>query len=300
MNKIRNFSIVVSFLGLWITSMFTNELEILFGFILIFTFGIFHGSNDIHLITKFSDEKKSIFSFKVLISYIFIVLSALLLIYILPFITLLVFILFSAFHFGEQQYSNWPISLNDWKTFLYYISYGLVILFMLFVLNAKEVITIVDSISGVLLSESILVYSLIVFAIAYLFGTTYLLLKFKTEWKYLLMELFYILIFLVIFEVSSLIWGFTIYFIFWHSIPSLFEQIVFLYGNFNFKHFILYAKNAFWYWLISLVGIGILYFFFGKSTLFYSILFSFIAAVTFPHTLVINSMFKTKKTQSNS
>jgi beta-carotene 15,15'-dioxygenase len=85
------------------------------------------------------------------------------------------------------------------------------------------------------------------------------------------------LVFAVIFKVGSLIWGFALYFIFWHSIPSLNDQIRFIYGNYSFNNFKLYLKSALAYWLISLLGIVIV---------------SFLAAITFPHAYVILKMFK--------
>jgi hypothetical protein len=51
---------------------------------------------------------------------------------------------------------------------------------------------------------------------------------------------------------SSLIWGFAIYFVIWHSIPSIIDQIKFLNGSFSFPHFITYCKNAGFYWLLLL------------------------------------------------
>ena len=100
----------------------------------------------------------------------------------------------------------------------------------------------------------------------------------------------YLLVFAVLFKVGSLIWGFALYFIFWHSIPSLQDQIKFLYGNYSFDNFKLYFKVAFIYWIISLLGIVILYLLFKDETLFDALFFSFLAAITFPHAFVILKM----------
>ena len=105
-------------------------------------------------------------------------------------------------------------------------------------------------------------------------------------------ELIYLIIFALLFKLGSLIWGFAIYFILWHSIPSLNDQIKFLYGRYSFRNFILYFKSAFFYWVVSLLGIGILYYLFGDEKLFDAIFFSFLAAITFPHAWVILNMFK--------
>ena len=44
-------------------------------------------------------------------------------------------------------------------------------------------------------------------------------------------ELFYILLLFLVFKTSSLILGFAIYFVLWHSIPSILDQTKFLSGR---------------------------------------------------------------------
>jgi Brp/Blh family beta-carotene 15,15'-monooxygenase len=91
-----------------------------------------------------------------------------------------------------------------------------------------------------------------------------------------------------------LIWGFAIYFILWHSIPSIINQVVYLKGEFNWKNFGSYIKTAFAYWLVSLIGIAVLYLLFKDIKIFNALFFSFLAAITFPHVLVIYFLFKKK------
>jgi Brp/Blh family beta-carotene 15,15'-monooxygenase len=85
--------------------------------------------------------------------------------------------------------------------------------------------------------------------------------------------------------------AFGIYFVFWHSIPSIIEQSEFIFGSSDLKSFKNYFKNAVIYWIISLFGLLILYYFLKDyQNLLVSIFFSFLAAITFPHTLVIFKM----------
>ena len=62
MNIIYKFSILSSFLGLWITSLLPEAFELILGFILIFTFGMVHGSNDIMIVHIQSNKTNSSFS----------------------------------------------------------------------------------------------------------------------------------------------------------------------------------------------------------------------------------------------
>jgi Brp/Blh family beta-carotene 15,15'-monooxygenase len=111
--------------------------------------------------------------------------------------------------------------------------------------------------------------------------------KFKSE---IILNIFYLLVFAIVFKTADLIWAFAIYFVVWHSFPSIKEQIHFLYGSYSFKNFKRYFKSAFIYWIISLFGIAILYFLFKDKEIFNALFFSFLAAITFPHTIVIIKM----------
>ena len=87
---------------------------------------------------------------------------------------------------------------------------------------------------------------------------------------------------------SDLIFAFGVYFVFWHSIPSILEQSNFIFGSSDIKSFISYLRYAFLYWILSLIGLFILYYFLkDHQNLLLSIFFSFLAAITFPHTIVI-------------
>ena len=312
MEKIYNISIVLSFLGLWLTSTIPGDLEIMIGFILIFSFGILHGSNDILLIDTISNQKTKFPFLKVIAIYLVTVLTAVILFYVLPTLALILFILFSAFHFGEQHWENKMLDTNTVIIRAYYFFYGLFILMLLFMFNQEEVLEVVKSITGNNISNQIIITIFIITSIVLILLSIVMIFKSDIFKSLIIKELFYLLVFAIVFEVSSLIWGFTIYFIFWHSIPSLFEQVNFIYGGFKKENVIMYLKKALPYWIISLIGITVVFFFLKKKKifflifflkkqkLFYAILFSFIAAVTFPHSLVISKMFQNKKTQSNT
>ena len=299
MNNLQNISIILSFAGLWITSLFSGDFEIVLGFMLILSFGILHGSNDIILIHSIAKSRASITFIRVLLTYILTIGIAVIVFYFFPLIALILFIIFSAFHFGQQHWEYHELSLKNSSKNLIYFSYGMLVLQLLFVFNINDVIIIVENISNVTLEEHLIHYSFLASVILFLCCVALIYLKLKEFKSKLIKEIFLLLVFIVIFKVSTLIWGFTIYFIFWHSIPSLIEQVRFIYGEFDQKTFLSYCKNALPYWIISVIGISVMYFIFKNETLFLALFFSFIAAVTFPHTLVMNKMFGNKKAQPN-
>lgn len=297
MTKFYNIAIVLSFVGLWINAILPQNLEIILGFLLIFSFGILHGSNDI-LILDTIENKKSHFPFlRILTTYILTVLIAVVVFYMLPSLALLLFILFSGFHFGQQHWEHKELNTSFLVQNLFYAVYGLFVLNLLFVCQSQEVTAIVDIITKQKITANLIEYTFIINAVLLLILGSYLFFKnagFKTQ---LIAEGFYLLLFAIIFKVGTLIWSFAIYFIFWHSIPSLLEQIQFIYGTISKKSVWTYCKKALPYWLVSIAGMGILVYLFEDSSLFYALFFSFIAAVTFPHTIVINKLFMNKKTQ---
>lgn len=300
MKNIYNSIIPLSFLGLWLTSLLPSKIEILVGFFLIFTFGILHGSNDLLLIDKISNSRKKNYSFiRVFIIYIIAVLVGLISFYIVPFMAFVLFLIFSAFHFGQQHWEHKNLDISTTFKNVYYFFYGIFILNLLLIFNTTEVVDVILSITNVKIEDQILRNSLIIFTLNLSILTGILMYKSKKFPGLIIFELLYILIFIIIFKVSELIWGFAIYFILWHSIPSLYEQIYFIYGECNLKNFFKYFKKAFPVWLVSLVFIAIMVLVMKDEKLFYGLFFSCIAAVTFPHTLVINKLFSNKKTQPN-
>ena len=295
MNNIFKFSIVSSFLGLWITTHVPESFELIFGFILIFTFGMIHGSNDLLIINKILEKSKYYSKFSILTAYLLIVSLAILIFYLIPALALSLFVLFSAYHFGEQHWEHSFIKSNNSLKTVFYFFYGMFILYLLFASNTTGVKSIVSEITGYQIAD---LYSLPILLI--LGSSVGIVLAFELYSKRLsteivLTELFSLVVLIIIFNSSSLIWGFTIYFILWHSIPSLAEQIKFVYGEFKLETTLKYCKSAAPYWIVSLVGMMVLYYVFSAEKHFYSLFFAFIAAVTFPHAFVMVKMFSKKK-----
>lgn len=292
----NKFGIVVSFLGLWINSHFSSENQQIIGFVIIFLFGILHGSNDIAIFNKI-DYPKSRQSFKkILIYYILVVIFGAFLFYCIPTIALLLFILFSGYHFGEQHWGFLEKNGEEKMLILFQTTYGLFLFSMLFYFHQDEVKLIVKAIINKNVDFINLGLITSILGLALLIVSLYinkLVFDFK---NHVVINLFYLLVFAIVFKTADLIWAFAIYFVIWHSLPSIKEQINYLYGEVSLKNFMVYFKAAFPYWIISLIGIAILYFIFRDQEVFNALFFSFLAAITFPHTFIIIKM-QNKKTE---
>ncbi|MBQ4821240.1 Brp/Blh family beta-carotene 15,15'-dioxygenase [Aquimarina sp. MMG016] len=287
--NLKSFMLIATFFSLWFAVYFQDNIEDIFAYILILSLGILHGTNDIKLIQKASELSNSSQKtklYKILISYSSIVTLSILSFYFVPVFALFLFIFFSAYHFGEQHWSS-KIYNKSFTSRIMYTTYGLIILFMLFFNNSQEVTIIINNITGISFTKNLYLYILIFSSICFLIISIKenIYAKIKSN---PLEEVFYLFLFFIVFHTASLLWAFAIYFIFWHSIPSLADQVYYLYGDYKKKNFYKYLKSSFPYWLISIIGLSILYFVFDdQNHLFLSIFFILIAAITFPHVLVM-------------
>lgn len=286
-NKI---GIILSFFGLWINTNFSFEYQQIIGFVIIFLFGILHGANDIALINKIDNKNSGISATKILAYYVLVVLFGILLFYFFPTIALLFFLLFSGYHFGEQHWQFLEVKNKQISISLFQTVYGLFILCLLFYFHTSEV----EKIIGLIIKHDVrsLNFGYITSVVGILMiCLSIIIYKFSSEFREnLFSNIFYLLVFAIVFKTADLIWAFAIYFVVWHSLPSIKEQINFLYGDYSTKNFLIYFKSAFPYWIISLFGIAILYFLFRDKEIFNALFFSFLAAITFPHTIIIVKM----------
>ena len=241
MKEISKISIIISFLALWITSRLNSDDQTLIGFIFIFSFGILHGANDLVLIKNLKGNKnRSFLTF--LGIYVLVVFISAFLFLTIPLIVLFIFVVISAYHFGEQHFQDLDDYTWAWGKPLFYFVYGSFILLLLFYFHSAEVQKIIYSITnhqiGLVTNPGPLIAVGVVLLLLMIYNYFYL----PNFRKTMVVEIIYLLVFALIFKLGSLIWGFAIYFIFWHSIPSLHDQIKFLYGTYSFKNFKLYFK----------------------------------------------------------
>ena len=114
----------------------------------------------------------------------------------------------------------------------------------------------------------------------------YLLLQFPAAKTVIMDVLLQSILLMLLFWTTNLIVSFGTYFIIWHSWPSLQDQTRTLYKKPN--AYFEYLKDAIPYWIISILGLSIFYVYneqIGLNPL--ALFFAFLAAITFPHVLVI-------------
>jgi len=289
--KIYNYIILLSFLALIAALSLMPEILQVIALLGIFSFGILHGSNDLFVLQNLNQKNKQNDFWKALFTYLGVVLSFVVVFYVIPLFALLAFILISAYHFGEQHFHLKIRHQNSALASLFYFVYGNLVLFLLFYFNKSEVVSIIFDMTAYTIPDPAFSVVLIVSGLTTIALYVFLSQSNPKLKSSALADIFYLGLFSVLFSVSNVIWGFATYFVLWHSLPSLRDQVNSLYGRFNFSNFKNYFKKAFPYWLASIIGMAVLVFLFKDSKNFLSLLFAFIAAITFPHVFVMRKLF---------
>lgn len=288
-------SIVFTVTSISLNTMFSGGLALF----LILSLGIIHGANDLKLLQQKKNTSVENRFVSHLIVYIGVVLMGVIVFYNIPHYGLLAFVLVSCYHFGEQHLeSNFKFSSAlPFGVHILYFLYGASIFSLLFYLQADSVLPIIAQISGIHLSQSIFQVLLILFLVCWSLGTLFytpLRINFAEE-------LFLLALIGVFFLCTDLLTAFALYFVFWHSVPSIQDQMRFLYGTSNFSFFKAYVYDSLVYWLAALFGLVFVYFFVpGNLTFFLPLFFSFLAAITFPHAVVMGKLQLGKRAEEGT
>jgi Brp/Blh family beta-carotene 15,15'-monooxygenase len=283
----ENFMLFFTFFFFWVSIQFGEVVEDFIAYIMVISVGILHGANDLLILsTKDQKDKKLI---KNLFIYIGIILLCVVIYLFSSFVAIVLFVVLSAYHFGEEHFSH-KINVNFVFNTVYFLSYGLFIFALLFYQSMSDVALIMKELTGGTFSKIQIEITLIVSAIFFSIGSVYLILIKRNESVLFLKEFLYLVLLFLVFTTSSLILGFAIYFILWHSIPSIIHQIEFISGSLNQRNVIAYVKKALVYWLISIVGLLVLSQLLTEIKLLATVIFVILFAVTAPHTWVMHKM----------
>ncbi|EAR12395.1 hypothetical protein PI23P_07215 [Polaribacter irgensii 23-P] len=283
----ESFMLYFTFFLLWVSIQFGEVVEDFIAYVMVVSIGILHGANDLLILSK-KDKGKRTF-IKNLIIYIGIIGFCLIIYIFNPFVAILLFVFLSAYHFGEEHLGV-RISVNATFDFTYFLAYGLFIFSLLLHQSIPDVDKVMRELTGTIITVKQIEIVLITSASVLFLGSVYLFLSKRVALGVFVKESFYLLLLFLVFKTSSLILGFAIYFILWHSIPSIMHQIEFISGDLNKANVLYYFKKALLYWGISIVSLFILYQIVSDIELFSTVIFAILFAVTAPHAWVMFRM----------
>ena len=294
MSKIIIFRIAVATFFIILSCLFSVNYQDMVGFSLILSVGLIHGANDLLIIKRNTSSDTNFSQFKSFIKYFGIVLAGLIFFYFFPSFALISFILVSIYHFGEQHIEAIPLdkNLKNSRRYISIISHGILLFTIIFMNNTKVVVDVFSSFNIVFLNYNFLIIILIITSILY---ASILIIK-KDLQPFLISEILFFGLFYFLSITSSLILCFSVYFIFFHSILSIKDQVKYIYGSNNSKSLKRYIKNSLPYFILALIFL-ILFFIYAEidNNDPLPIIFTFLAAITFPHVLVIEKMYRTMK-----
>jgi len=294
MVKIIKSRIVVFAISIALSYLLPVIYQDILGFILILSIGVIHGANDLLIIKKYTRKNSLKSQISYFLYYLVLVFLGFVFFYLFPSIALLSFVLVSIYHFGEQ---HWEVNTSNAdfiniKRIYPIILHGLVFFVIVFMNNIDIVNDVLLSFNTISLNYTYLRILLIVLFLIYMS----LLLLSKSIRGYFADEfIFFILLFLLTLN-SSLIFGFSIYFIFFHSVLSIKDQVKYIYGDDNSQYIKKYLISALPYFILAILFLIGFYLFIDFESLdILPIMFTFLAAITFPHVIVIEKMYSSMK-----
>ena len=287
--KYYQFTIFLTISFIVVGLLLNKVLADAFGLFLIFSAGLIHGANDIRLLQKKYKNTQFRFFLLLILVYIGVVFLGAILFFHLPNFGLFFFILFSGFHFGQQHWDSFLKQKPSSPLLkqLGYTFYGLLVFGLLFSSQVLEVDGLIEQLSGTHFAVD--TYYIVTLVLAVVFSILAFFLS--VSGMVYLKEILALALLAVLFATTSLLFSFAVYFVFWHSIPSIQDQLMYLDGEINRKTIKGYIRSSLVYWLLSLMGLTAAYFFFDVSaSYFIPLFFTFLAAITFPHTVVIGML----------
>ena len=294
MLKIIKSRIVVFIISIALSYLLPVIYQDILGFILILSIGIIHGANDLLIIKKYTRKSSLKSQISYFLYYLGLVFLGFVFFYLFPSIALISFVLVSIYHFGEQ---HWEVKVSNAniiniKRIYPIILHGLIFFVIVFMNNINIVNDVLLDFNTISLNYIYLRIFLIVLSLIYML----LLLSSNSMRRYFTDELvFFILLFILTLN-SSLIFGFSIYFIFFHSVLSIKDQVKYIYGDDNLEYIKKYLISALPYFILAILFLIGFYLFIDFESLdILPIMFTFLAAITFPHVIVIEKMYSSMK-----
>lgn len=269
------------------------EFQLLFSSFFILLIGIPHGAIDHVLFFK----KRSLSQIQFYSIYLGLIIVFLVLWIFLPFWSLLLFLLISAFHFGESQFSE--IKSSKLIKYLLFPVWGIALLSTLMHYNLQELINITtffkDTNDLQIMYNEGLIYK---FFLATNIGSVLLMLilcfRKQMSLDRFFSEMFLIAILHITFYLFPFLIAFTMYFVILHSIKVMHQEFLFLKQGSDSFRFIDFLKILTPYSLLSIFFTALIIVLSYVGIISYSVpLVSIIiiSVITLPHAIVMHIFY---------
>lgn len=300
--------LIVSGLVAALGMVFSNpQLELILFVVLMVGTGIPHGATD-HVIDRFHrQQQQGSFSW---VTFLLTYLGAMVLYglawYILPQLSLAIFILISAYHFGQSQFMFVRLNENHWIKQISYVSWGLLILGGIIGFHAaesNEVLAALWAQSQYVRWEAYFPTLMVVSGVLWLGTMVWFWRQGCINGRELGLEILHVGILLAICATTSLLVSFAIYFGLWHALASISHEIRIFrttQPGFDLRSFV---RQALPFSLLSFVGIGLLLWlgqWLGGYFSPYLLFFIAISTLTLPHMVYMQGFYQVGSKQSRT
>jgi len=294
MKKIIIFRIAVCVIFIFISYLLSANYQDMIGFAFVLSIGLIHGANDLLIIKKNLKFTSSYSQFRTFLAYIGVVFLGLFFFYFFPSSALIAFILISIYHFGEQHIEAIPItsSIKSNYRIISIVSHGIILFTIIFMNNIDIVNDVFLSFKINFLNSNTLNIILITASVVYI--SSLVIDKYLTS--FIFSEILFFVLFYFLSLSSTLILCFSVYFIFFHSVLSIKDQVKYIYGSNDSNSLKRYLLNSMPYFILAIIFL-ILFYNYTKidNSDLLPIIFTFLAAITFPHVIVIEKMYRSMK-----
>lgn len=266
--------------------------------------GIPHGATDDHIFrkTKLSKTFLGARNQRFYLVYLLIVAFYTGLWLLSPALSLIVFLLISVYHFGQSHLFYLQNKLSAGMGFMFYMLWGTYVLSVPLMYSYTEAMPVLKQILGYVpvpleiiesiktpVALSLLGINLIIFLIIRLHGFLSL--------KNYLLEMLNLAVLGILGYFTPLFVAFITYWALWHSFNSLVEISTFITNHKHTIQFKTFYRKALPLTLITFAGIGILFFItqsYGSKEQLLAVFFIIIAAITLPHTILMDFLYREK------
>jgi len=278
------------------------SIQLLFCLIGIALVGIPHGAID-HIIYMEERQPKPVLFY----SFYFGLMGVYTLCWIyLPVLSFVLFLLLSAYHFGESQFSDLDLSSKPLKWTLNFV-WGCSIMSGLILYKLDELIVLSQSIPDVsqfviIYKSGIFIWLVVISSVSTVAALLHTLQMNQIDVERLLREFYLLILIHFCFYVLPFMIAFTLYFVTLHSARVLTEEFDYLRKkrlNFSYENFI---KLLFPYTLVSVLGSAILLYLSNIGIIKISgvmLVLIFISTLTLPHSFVMNDFYQKQKKIKN-
>ena len=270
-----------------------DDVTNIMSLVAILFFGIPHGAID-HKIHLKSSKKGNVRKF--ILIYVLVGLGFLLWWVLMPMKALLIFIILSAYHFGQELIED---IAETPKNPILNLIWGLIVLVSPIIFKFNELLPTLNFIGSQSLNNIPRDFQIITVLAIHLVGyahLAYLFLKGAVH-KLAVIRLFLFSIYLLMsYFLLPFIVAFALYFVLFHSINAMRHQFFWMKDRSADYTFIIFLKDLSPFTLLTIVGISGLIYYLNPDdwSVFFTYFFVFISLLTLPHAMLFDELYVTK------